>query len=281
VSVKIMAEVWALDLPPNEKLVTLAHADHANDDGIAYPSRKRIAWKTGYTDASIKRINQRLRAKDILELHGVADPRTGEIVRGGRPSRGLVPCYRVQPGRGVKMDPLFPLKGGYPVQEGGSNASKKGVRDDPPNHHREPSVEPSSTTCAFERFWTEYPKRAGGNPKKLARQQWDARLREGIDPQDLIAAAGRYAACCRTEKIAGTRSVLHAATFLGPKERWKDEYRASPSPDEKLQDRYRRTMEGFQDDDDGRGDGGGVGAPRRALQPGVLEPDEATLPPPA
>lgn len=32
-SVKQMALVWDLDLPPNKRLVLLAYADHADDDG--------------------------------------------------------------------------------------------------------------------------------------------------------------------------------------------------------------------------------------------------------
>ncbi|WP_373885605.1 helix-turn-helix domain-containing protein [Snodgrassella alvi] len=33
-----MAKAWELDLSQGEKLVLLALCDHANDDGICYPS---------------------------------------------------------------------------------------------------------------------------------------------------------------------------------------------------------------------------------------------------
>jgi len=55
-SVEMMSQCWRLDLPQNKKLVLLAIADHANDEGIAWPSQGRIAWKTGYSRRNIKRI---------------------------------------------------------------------------------------------------------------------------------------------------------------------------------------------------------------------------------
>ncbi len=217
-----MAAVWALDLPANEKLVLLAHADHANDEGIAYPSRRRIAWKTGYTEKSVQRITRRLRDAGLLELYGTANARTGELVRGARPSRGLVPCYRVCPGRGSKMDPLFPLKGGHPRQEGGRIASKKGVADGPPNHQGEPSVEPS---LAFETFWDAYPARSGGNPKRPAWVRWRALTNGGgLSEEELVELGSKYGAYIRKSGQEHTRFVMQAQTFLGPNERWKDEW---------------------------------------------------------
>jgi hypothetical protein len=43
-SIKIMAAVWELNLPQNQKLVLLALADHADDRGTCYPSVARIAF---------------------------------------------------------------------------------------------------------------------------------------------------------------------------------------------------------------------------------------------
>lgn len=46
-SVKLMGAVWDLELEPLTKMVLLALADHANDDGECWPSRKKTAKKCG------------------------------------------------------------------------------------------------------------------------------------------------------------------------------------------------------------------------------------------
>jgi len=77
-------------------------------------------------------------------------------------------------------------------------------------------------TDHFEEFWSTYPRRLGGNPKKLAFKAWTARLREGINPADLITAAKVYARDCDRNGRIGTEFVMQAGTFLGPNERWKE-----------------------------------------------------------
>ena len=68
-SVKQMALVWEHEFPPNEQLVMLAMADHANDEGGSiFPSLERIAWKTGYSRRSVQRIVSELRTKKILKV---------------------------------------------------------------------------------------------------------------------------------------------------------------------------------------------------------------------
>ncbi len=72
----------------------------------------------------------------------------------------------------------------------------------------------------FEEFWSAYPKREGGNPKKGGHKAWNARLRSGVKATDLILAAKRYAEQMRTNSQYGTKFVQQAATFLGPDEHW-------------------------------------------------------------
>lgn len=60
-SVTVMSMVWRADLSPNHKLVLLAYADHANDAGESvYPGEVRMADKTSYSRASIRRITAEL-----------------------------------------------------------------------------------------------------------------------------------------------------------------------------------------------------------------------------
>ena len=62
-----MSDVWRLDLPTVEKLVLLALADHADDDGrSAYPSVARLAYKTSLTPRSVQRVLRRLEDQNLI-----------------------------------------------------------------------------------------------------------------------------------------------------------------------------------------------------------------------
>lgn len=70
-SIKLMAQVWELDLCHAEQSVLLAMADIAHDDGThCYPSVALIAWKTGYSDRQVQRIIHSLADRKILNAVG-------------------------------------------------------------------------------------------------------------------------------------------------------------------------------------------------------------------
>jgi hypothetical protein len=60
-SVYAMSVVWKSELDKAKKLILLAYADFADDDGGSiFPSIRRIAWKTGYTRRQVQRITRDL-----------------------------------------------------------------------------------------------------------------------------------------------------------------------------------------------------------------------------
>lgn len=70
-SIKIMAQVWDLDLSPTEKLILLAYTDHADHDGgNIYPAVKTIATKTGLSERSVQLMTRSLEKKGYLETDG-------------------------------------------------------------------------------------------------------------------------------------------------------------------------------------------------------------------
>jgi len=75
--------------------------------------------------------------------------------------------------------------------------------------------------CAFEvefsTFWEQYPKRVG---KQTALKAWQARRREGISVEDIMAGLTRY---LKYKAITGEKH-LNASTFLGPDERWAEDW---------------------------------------------------------
>ena len=52
-SVTVMGQVWNTELPPNQRLVLLAYAARANDDGGSlFPGAAALLRNTGYTLSS-------------------------------------------------------------------------------------------------------------------------------------------------------------------------------------------------------------------------------------
>lgn len=70
-SVKIMGLVWDTQLPPNERYVLLAYADHADHYGKnIYPAIRTVAAKTGYSERQVQRITGQLETKGYLVPDG-------------------------------------------------------------------------------------------------------------------------------------------------------------------------------------------------------------------
>lgn len=79
-----------------------------------------------------------------------------------------------------------------------------------------PPAPRSAADEAFERVWSAYPRKVN---RKKALEVWRARMREGVDPSDIEEAVANYAEARRGREAAYT---MHAATFWGPGERWRD-----------------------------------------------------------
>jgi hypothetical protein len=69
----------------------------------------------------------------------------------------------------------------------------------------------------FDQCWAIYPKREGGNSRAAAEKAYIARIKQGVDPQVLYAAAERYKAYCDAKGKTGTEFVKTAEVFYGPK----------------------------------------------------------------
>jgi hypothetical protein len=86
------------------------------------------------------------------------------------------------------------------------------------------AVETALGDSEFETAWTTYPSRSGDNPKRRALKAWRARRKAGVSAADLLAGVERYARYVRSTGQEGTESVMQAATFFGPDERWGEPY---------------------------------------------------------
>jgi hypothetical protein len=72
-SIKVISMIWILEAEPDEKLVLLAYADHAHDDGTSiYPAVSTVAKMTGYSERSVQYITRKLEKKGLLVYDGRA-----------------------------------------------------------------------------------------------------------------------------------------------------------------------------------------------------------------
>jgi Helix-turn-helix domain len=128
VSVKLMARVFELDVCSSDKLLLLAMADHARDDGTGcYPSVATLARKTSVTTRSVRRILKRLKSSGLIVAEGKSRLETIEYTisldRGITP-RLFPPSAHSKPPmkRGSTPDTVSPPKGAAPLtlcHEGG------------------------------------------------------------------------------------------------------------------------------------------------------------------
>ena len=176
-SVRIMTQVWELDLPHNTQSILLALADHADDDGFCYPSVGRLAWKTGYGVRQVQRTLKELRDQGLAIATGsLAGGRYNTVVYkidpgAGRRKPAFEPKTQRQTLAEIKGDNMTPFSETPEIKgdmgdaqrvtfetERVSPESQKGdiaVSPKPPGIVREPSIEPSATTTIKR---PEYPE---------------------------------------------------------------------------------------------------------------------------
>lgn len=248
--VKLMSQAFSTSLPTSQKMVLLVLCDFANDDGLScHPSIANVAKKASVSDRQCKRLIRDLEALGVVAVVGNN--------YGGKP--GSTRHYQ------INVQRLLALSTGD-THDTGDNLSRvtdgagRGDAHDTPGvtnetqtgdtHDTQPPIDPpleppKTPQCTarrratkksppeeFERCWAEYPKRAGGNSKRDACKAWEARVKAGADPDDILAGVQRYAAFCRITGKTGTEFVKQGATFFGPSEHYLDDW-TPPPPDGK------------------------------------------------
>ncbi|GIW90902.1 MAG: hypothetical protein KatS3mg109_1334 [Pirellulaceae bacterium] len=79
----------------------------------------------------------------------------------------------------------------------------------------------------FAAWWGEYPKRAGGNPRRAAYRAYVARRRAGVSAEELLDGVRRYRRYCEVRGIVGTEFVKQAQFWLSPRyEGWAQDWTA-------------------------------------------------------
>lgn len=200
-SIRLMSDVWRLDLPTVEKMVLLIIADHANDEGTqAYPSQATMAAKASISIRTVQRSVNTLVNRGFIRVFkgagGSADCRDDR-----RPH-----LYQINIDK-LRGDNMTPRQG---VVSGATTATSTGRHSRPMNHPNDSSNEPSS----FDVFWKTYPRRVG----KQAAQKAFLKALKAATAEEIIGGAKRYA----EDPNRAASFTAHPTTWLNAG-RWNDE----------------------------------------------------------
>lgn len=102
-----------------------------------------------------------------------------------------------------------------------SQAQSEPEREEKITGLRPRAIAAATRPSRFDEFWKTYPRRDGANPRVPARKKFESLVRSGTDPDEIIAAAGRYAGEIRGKGQERTSFVAQAMTWLN-QQRWED-----------------------------------------------------------
>lgn len=207
---------------PLRKLVLIKLADNANDEGECWPSYQHIADQCEISRSTVKVHIRELEKAGLLRR---------EFRRAGE----------------LNQSNIFhlTLDGGAAENRGGAASALPGAAENPgggaaenprTSHPSEPVNEPVTLVgsgpadSGFEAAWKAYPKRDGSNPKNKASSAWNARLKEGVTAEVMLAGVARYAAYCVAKGSVGTEFVMQAQRFLGKGREFENDWKVGSQP---------------------------------------------------
>lgn len=218
-----MTAVWSLDIGHTEKIVLLALADNANDEGDCYPAISTITRKCGLSERTVQSVINLLESDGMVSRH----------FRSGRST-----LYRVTPAN-VAPPQMSPPASSAPTPAQIAPPPPQSTAQTPANvapiTSKKPSIEPSKKhhsveASEFDEVRQAYPKRGGGNNWADAEKAYRKRISEGHTHAEIIAGIRRYAEFNDAAGKTGTEYVKMASTFLGPNKSFLEPWTAPRAP---------------------------------------------------
>ncbi|VTN22414.1 replication protein [Klebsiella pneumoniae] len=230
---------------PLRKLVLLKLADNASDLGECWPSYQHIADQCEISKRSVMNHIEALCECGLIKKELRTGPkgnssnvyqlnlRSAGDSPGGSANRSLPGATDSLPGAG---DSPGGSAGAAPRISHSFEPVNEPVNE-PIKHTGASAIASAPTRSAkqdysleFEKAWQAYPKRAGGNSKAAAFKALNARLKDGVKPEVMLAGVKRYAAFARATGSAGTQYVKQAASFFGPDRHFEESWQAPSAP---------------------------------------------------
>lgn len=211
-SIKIMSQIFESEtLHPTQRLIMLALADHANDQGECYPSISRLCRRTGLTRRAMQSNIRKLQDGGFLDIH----------LNEGRGGANLYIVAATRAGDAPAQEMRRAYDDAYPRRRcaGGAHITAPTRAGDAPKPSitiNEPSITViSSTESQFAEFWGRYPRRVG---KANAKKAYD-KATKTIDHDDLMFALSQHLPSLTAND---PKYIPHASTWLNA-ERYHDE----------------------------------------------------------
>ena len=230
---------------PLRKLVHLKLADNASDLGECWPSYQHIADQCEISKRSVMNHIDALCECGLIKKELRTGPKgnSSNVYQLNLRSAGDSPggsANRSLPGAGDSLPGAGDSPGGSAGAAPRISHSFEPVNEpvnEPIKHTGASAIASAPARSAkqdyspeFETAWQAYPKRAGGNSKAAAFKAWNARLKDGVKPEAMLAGVKRYAAYARATGSAGTQYVKQAASFFGPDRHFEESWQAPSAP---------------------------------------------------
>ncbi|EOD4070207.1 TPA: helix-turn-helix domain-containing protein [Yersinia enterocolitica] len=222
---------------PLRKLILVKLADNANDQGECWPSYGNIA---NLCECSKSAVKSHITA--LIEM-GIVKKENRLGVNNGKGNTSNVYYLNISNEIPVPPKSIAPVPSeSTPMFSGDLPVPPKSIAPVPSestriSHSFEPVIEsviePNNTlapsgddapakrikndySAEFETAWANYPKREGSNSKPAAFKCWNARIKEGVASEVLLAGVERYAKFCQAKGQTNTAYVMQATRFFGP-----------------------------------------------------------------
>ena len=230
---------------PLRKLVLLKLADNASDLGECWPSYQHIADQCEISKRSVMNHIEALCECGLIKKELRTGPKgnSSNVYQLNLRSAGDSPggsANRSLPGAGDSLPGAGDSPGGSAGAAPRISHSFEPVNEsvnEPIKHTGASAIASAPSRSAkqdyspeFEKAWQAYPKRAGGNSKAAAFKAWNARLKDGVKPEVMLAGVKRYAAYARATGSAGTQYVKQAVSFFGPDRHFEESWQAPSAP---------------------------------------------------
>ncbi|CNK74747.1 Uncharacterised protein [Yersinia mollaretii] len=200
---------------PLRKLILVKLADNANDQGECWPSYGNIA---NLCECSKSAVKSHITA--LIEM-GIVKKENRLGVNNGKGNTSNVYYLNISNEIPVPPKSIAPV----PSESTRISHSFEPVIESviEPNNTLAPSGDDAPAkrikndySAEFETAWANYPKREGSNSKPAAFKCWNARIKEGVASEVLLAGVERYAKFCQAKGQTNTAYVMQATRFFGP-----------------------------------------------------------------
>ena len=227
--------------------VLIAISGHADGEGRAYPGMGMIAGAADIRREDVPRAIASLERVGLLRRERASGGRTTTVYVILFDGDGVSAAERTESVRTTadRVSAIQQTPVSAPQHTERPQGSVRGVRNTADQTNKniprnisssrkrsDTHVSQATANDDFETFWRIFPSRGGqSNPKKPAREKFDALVKDGAESGRLILAAGNYRAAMLKSGKFGSEFVMQATTFLGRDRRWEQFADLEDEPD--------------------------------------------------